>query len=663
MAESSLDVSDLIGRRPLWRRWRVTASVVLIGLIAGLGYYGFVRNSTPATPATTQEVKVTLGSLATTLTASGTAAAEQLTPLTLSAGGVVTEVLVRLGEEVKAGQPLVRLDARDARRKLETAESGYVQAQLRLKQLLDPSAADRTASTQSLVSARAQLESAQAAYASLGQPPTAIDLTAAENSVASAKAGVQAGQNSVDSSLGALYQSQLTYCGLSMEPVLALCDPDKMPISPAFVARLQTSIARGTTVPNANLVAAVSALISSNASHLNALANRETTRTSLAAAQAKLAVLTEPPTADVTRAALAAVHTAQAAYDSAVARADALMKPGELDLGLQQQAVRAAQIAVQQAQDALDDTTLSAPFSGKVGNVTAIVGQRIGSGAAAVVLSNPDAIRMDLTISEADLVNLKAGMLGLARFDSLPRNTYVVKVIGVSSVPTVTQGVVTYPVQAAILRGNALNDIRDQLPSLARALSSGPAGAQLAALLSAGGQGGQQGQRAQGSGTPGAQQGQRAQGNGTPGSPRGPGGGAGGAAGASGAAGAGGTGGALQALLNPPLPAAGMNASITLLVSVIENQLLVPSGAVRRQGNQSFVYMPGPVGGSPVQKPVVTAGTDGTSTAIGSGLAEGDVVLVGAIGTATPTGSRTPSPGIGGGPGGGSGGGPGGGIR
>ena len=55
--------------------WRVVTSVVLIGVIAGAGYYGLVREKKTTTTATTQEAKVTLGSLSTTLTASGTAAA------------------------------------------------------------------------------------------------------------------------------------------------------------------------------------------------------------------------------------------------------------------------------------------------------------------------------------------------------------------------------------------------------------------------------------------------------------------------------------------------------------------------------------------------------------------------------------------------------------
>ena len=179
---SGEDVSNLIGRKPLWRRWRVVTSIVLIGVIAGAGYYGYFRDKKTAAISTTQEAKVTLGSLSTTLTASGTAAAEQSTPLTFTTGGLVTEVLVRLGDEVKAGQPLVRVDARDAQRKVETADAALVQAQLRLKQLLEPSAVDRTAMQQSLVSARTQLENAQATYKSLGRP-SASDLIAAQNAV------------------------------------------------------------------------------------------------------------------------------------------------------------------------------------------------------------------------------------------------------------------------------------------------------------------------------------------------------------------------------------------------------------------------------------------------------------------------------------------------
>ncbi|MDA0301081.1 MAG: HlyD family efflux transporter periplasmic adaptor subunit, partial [Chloroflexi bacterium] len=499
---SRSDVSNLIGRKPLWRRWRVVTSVVLVGVIVGTGYWGLYRDRQTAAVVTTQQAKVTLGSLSTTLTASGTAAAEQSTPLTFTAGGLVTDVLVRLGEEVRTGQPLVRLDARTAQRNVETAGAALVQAQLRLQQLLEPSAVDRTAMQQSLVSARTQLESAQATSASLGKP-TATQLLSAQNALSSARVSLQSSENSMNSTRASLYQAQNVYCSLALEATLGICDPEDIPINANFIEMLQTSISRGRTVPTQNLTSAVTSLISANASHTNALASRETAAASVLSAELSLKELTTPSD-EAIRNARAAVETAQASYDSVLARAEALARPAPLDLAVQQQAVRSAEIALQQAQDALDDMTLFAPFGGKAGAVTAVVGQRIGAGTAVVVLTNPDAIRLDLTISEADLVNIKAGMLGLARFDSMPRNAYVVRVIGVSAVPTVTQGVVTYPVQAAILRGNALNDIRDQLPSLVRSLTSGASGAQIGAILG-GGAGGAGGQRPQGAGAGGGQ--------------------------------------------------------------------------------------------------------------------------------------------------------------
>ena len=318
------DVSELLVRAPLWRRWRVVTPIVLIGLIAGFGYVGYARQTRAVAPATTQEVKVSIGSLSTTLTASGTAAAEQSTPLTFSVGGIVTEVLVRLGDEVKMGQPLVRLDQREAARNLETAKSNLELARLRLKQLLEPSAVDRTATQQSLVSARVQLENAEATYNNLGKP-TPSELIAAQNAVASAKASVQSSQNSVDTSRANLLQAQNAYCSLSQETTLGICTPDKLPINAVFVAMLQTSITRDRSVPTTNLISAVNSLLSANSGYINALANRDSAGASVIAAESKLTDLTTP-TAEAVRTALSSLRNAKASYESTVAKADTLGK-------------------------------------------------------------------------------------------------------------------------------------------------------------------------------------------------------------------------------------------------------------------------------------------------------------------------------------------------
>ncbi|MSQ42270.1 MAG: HlyD family efflux transporter periplasmic adaptor subunit [Dehalococcoidia bacterium] len=659
MAE--LDLDQIIdARRSRWRRWRLPALAAIVAVVAAGSYLAFFSGGGGTPVAAPQQAKATVGALATTLTIPGTAATDQSSILTFAASGVVTQVLVRVGDRVQAGQPLARLDDRDAQRRYASAQLSLQQAQTRLEQLLaPPNATDATAAFQAVQSARVQLMSAQMTYKNLFQPLSDADIAAADAALAQAKNGWLSALSQVDSAKLSLVSAQDSYCFTPGLP-LGVCAAADLPLAQYAVDTLNSAVQRHVlTTTGASRVVA---FLQANSSYLGALNSRDSAAASLRSAQAKRDSLGQPPLDIDVQQARNAIDSAQATLDSAVARQQALGSPTATDVALQQQSVASAQIGLQQAQDALDDLTLKAPFAGTAGAVTLFAGQRNGSGS--VVLTNPDAIRVDLTVSETDLSGLKPGVLGVARFDSLPGSTYVVRIMGVSPAPAVTQGVVTYPVQAAILRGEALTAVRDQLPALLRTVG-GPSGAQLAAVF--GGQAGAAGGASTGGASTGATPGgtagagQNGRASGTPGAA---GGGTAGA-GPSGRAGGGAAGaaGVAQALLNPTLPAAGMNASITLLLSVTENQLLVPSGAVRRQGGQRFVYLPGEAGGEPVQRQVVVAGSDGTNTAITSGLNEGDTVLLGAIGTATPTAVRTVTGAVGGGAPGGPGGPGGGGIR
>jgi hypothetical protein len=119
----------------------------------------------------------------------------------------------------------------------------------------------------------------------------------------------------------------------------------------------------------------------------------------------------------------------------------------------------------------------------------------------------------------------------------------------------------------------------------------------------------------------------------------------------------------LATLNSAPLPAAGMNASVVLITEVKEDALLVPTAAVKRQGRQSFVLLQ-KEDGTTEQRNVTVGGTDGSNTAIASGLNEGDKVLITTTTTARATttaaaGFQAGGPG-GGVPGGGGGNAPGG---
>ena len=72
-----------------------------------------------------------------------------------------------------------------------------------------------------------------------------------------------------------------------------------------------------------------------------------------------------------------------------------------------------------------------------------------------------------------------------------------------------------------------------------------------------------------------------------------------------------------------------MNSSVTVLVDIKPDVLLVPSAAIRQRGTSAFVFVPADDGGTE-QRDITVGGTDGELTEVLSGLEEGDVVLMGA---------------------------------
>ncbi len=89
-----------------------------------------------------------------------------------------------------------------------------------------------------------------------------------------------------------------------------------------------------------------------------------------------------------------------------------------------------------------------------------------------------------------------------------------------------------------------------------------------------------------------------------------------------------GGGDAQGALALQPLPVPGMSASVTVLLAIEADLLLVPIGAVRQLGDDYFVVVPAE-GELTTRTAVVPGTTDGVLVAIQSGLDDGDEVLIG----------------------------------
>lgn len=134
------------------------AAVILA--VGGFFIWRQVSARGEANPSRTAVVE--RGDLRITVTASGRIEPEAQVDLSFELPGRVAEVLVELGDEVRVGQPLARLETEELERAVAQAQLGLRQAELRLERLREPaSEADIRQAQHAVDQAAAALEVAQ----------------------------------------------------------------------------------------------------------------------------------------------------------------------------------------------------------------------------------------------------------------------------------------------------------------------------------------------------------------------------------------------------------------------------------------------------------------------------------------------------------------------
>ena len=290
---------------------------------------------------------------------------------------------------------------------------------------------------------------------------------------------------------------------------------------------------------------------------------RDAARQAADAAQERLRTLTAGATPEELGNADQAVSAALASLDAALA-AQAAVGGGSSPLALQQQRVLLAESTLRSTRDALDDIVLSAPFAGVVGALEAREGDAVVPNVPVVTVTDPAAISVLLTVSEADVGAIASGQLGLARFGAVENGVYVVSVTGVASVPKTQTGPATFEVQARVLTGSELSGARLEPVLASLGLAPGATDAERAALR--------------------------------------------------------------ERLAGQELPLPGMSASVTLSRGERTGVLLVPNTAIRRDAIRPTVQVVSS-SGDRSERRVTTGATDGRMTEVLSGLAEGERVV------------------------------------
>src|SRR5919202_2208168 len=176
-----------------------------------------------------------------------------------------------------------------------------------------------------------------------------------------------------------------------------------------------------------------------------ARASQASAQAGLQSAQAKLAQLQAGPTQTDLESARSGVAAAVASLSAKSGN----VRPS--DVALQQEAVRQAELAVQQAQIDLDNNTLVAPFDGTVAAIAGNPGEPAPSGTNGfLTLVDPSAVRVDVTVDETDVAKVAVGKPATITFDALPGRPFRGSVSSVSPSGTLSQGVVTYPVSIGL---------------------------------------------------------------------------------------------------------------------------------------------------------------------------------------------------------------------
>ncbi|MDQ7991331.1 MAG: HlyD family efflux transporter periplasmic adaptor subunit [Propionicimonas sp.] len=401
---------------------RVLINTGLGVLVLGLGIAGVAALAAPRQDPTANLPTATVqrGALEATVTASGNVESGATASLQLKGtGGIVTKVYVTTGQEVSRGDKLVRVDDTDAQAQLDSALVALDSAEASLQTATQGrTGAERRYDAAAVASAEQNLRNAERALASARD---SYDLVRKQQGdlVSIAQDAVDAAQLSVD-----LDQQQLA----ALEQQLAATDP----ADTATIAALEAQI----TQLEAQLAADQATLKNTSATLAQAKRTRDT-----AVQQAKQSVTTQTGSRDAARKSLAQQKATVAVNQQGP-------KPGSVNAANAQ--VESAQLQVDKARQAVEDTVLVAPFDGVVSTVNAVVGQSssMASASAAgasglVVLVDPDGLRVTASIAEADATSVQVGQLATV---NLPASGLDIagEVISVDIASTVTNNVVQY---------------------------------------------------------------------------------------------------------------------------------------------------------------------------------------------------------------------------
>jgi len=140
------------------------------------------------------------------------------------------------------------------------------------------------------------------------------------------------------------------------------------------------------------------------------------------------------------------INTAENDYKKAVEELNKLKaKPRDVEIAIYQAKVDKAYALLLEAQKKLSDATLTSPINGKVAKINIKIGELVtANGDSVISLISSNKFEIEADISEADIGKVEIGDPVLISLDAFPEKIYAGRVGEIEPVETIIEGVVYY---------------------------------------------------------------------------------------------------------------------------------------------------------------------------------------------------------------------------
>jgi len=465
--------------------WIAIGAITLVVAVLGGGWLmrRSVRAEVSAEPG--QVVTAFTGTLSAEVSASGQLLPQQEAQLAPGAAGRVAQVLVQDGDQVRAGDVLIRLEGDALERAVHTAQQNLIIQEATLAELLDG------ATQEDIDAAQAAVVSAQTQLDDLLAGPSQEDLAAAEAAVLSAQAQLDdllAGSSEQDLSRArtalasalateqveakryaaldeqlTVARQQLDLAAVNLENAKYFYDAlandwqhkDYADFSPEAETYQDAQTAYNVALARYNLSAAnindnayrsAQSQVAQARANLAALTEDKTVeiagaRQQLAQAEANLAALTEDKTPQI---ASARQQLAQAE----ASLASLLKGASEEQIAVARAQVEQARIALANAEARLDDATLVAPFDGAITAVNVTVGE--WATGPVVEMVDTTSLEVVLDVDEIDIGTVTIGQLAVVTLETWPDRELQGEVVTIAPKSNTLAEIVTYQVHVRL---------------------------------------------------------------------------------------------------------------------------------------------------------------------------------------------------------------------